>query len=804
MTTQRFIGNYPYRWRLLPSLMLFLTLVFTLVQPQPALAALVWQIQTVDSPGDVGPYTALVLDSSGNPVISYYDSTNQDLKLVKCGNTTCSSGNTIRTLDSAGDVGLNTSLKLDGSGRPVISYFDNTNQDLKLVKCGNATCSSGNTITTVDSDGYMGYYSSLALDSNGNPVISYEDSILGELKLVHCGNATCSSSNTFQILDSDGIAGRYNSLVLDSSGSPVVSYYEIAGQNLKLARCGNATCSSGNTTQVVDSTGDVGQYTSLKLDGSGNPIISYWDGTNRDLKLVKCGNATCSSGNTFQTVDSTGDVGYFSSLALSNSGNPIISYLDYTNLDLKLVTCGNATCSSGNTFQTVDSAGDVGRFSALALDSSGNPIISYADFINFDLKLARLVDVDTTAPVANPTQSPPPAPSGWNNTNVTVTWNWTDPTTSSGTGSGIDAANCTTSSVSSGSGTINLSATCKDLAGNVGTATYQVRVDPTAPTANPSQSPAANAAGWNNTDVTVNWNWVSTGAIVDTANCTTSLTSSGEGTLTLSATCKDVANNQRTVPYTVKVDKTAPVVTVTGVSNGATYTLGSVPLSACSTTDGISGVATLATLSSSGGNPDGTGSFTLTCSGATDVAGNSTPPTSVSYTVNAQINSSVSQQSVSAVYNATPQTCPSTGGNLPLHTVTPTLHNTTSATFSGLFFKVKTLEYTTTQNGQPVLCNATSGNGGVGSTLTIPNSSLPGGNSQFNPGEDLLPVFQLGLPVRTQYRFFVDLYAVSATAAMTDNATQEGEYLGSFAYTLDASEPLASSATQLFLPLINR
>jgi len=214
-------------------------------------------------------------------------------------------------------------------------------------------------------------------------------------------------------------------------------------------------------------------------------------------------------------------------------------------------------------------------------------------------------------------------------------------------------------------------------------------------------------------------------------------------------------------------------------------------------------VATLATLSSSGGNPDGTGSFTITCSGATDVAGNSAAPTSVSYTVNALINSSVSQQSVSAVYNTTPQTCPSTGGSLPIHTITPIFRNTTSTSFSGLFFKVKTLEYTTAQSGQPVLCNATSGNGGVGSTLTIPNSSLPGGNSQFNPGEDLIPTFQLGLPVRTPYRFLIDLYAVGASAA-AEGAAQEGEYLGSFEYIFDSNNLLVNKANQLFLPLIHR
>jgi Ca2+-binding RTX toxin-like protein len=69
------------------------------------------------------------------------------------------------------------------------------------------------------------------------------------------------------------------------------------------------------------------------------------------------------------------------------------------------------------------------------------------------------------------------------------------------------------------------------------------------------------------------------------------------------------------------------------VSDGAIYTVGSVPTAACATSDATSGVATQATASVSGGNPDGTGSFTATCSGATDNAGNSAAPVSVSYSV---------------------------------------------------------------------------------------------------------------------------------------------------------------------------
>jgi len=81
------------------------------------------------------------------------------------------------------------------------------------------------------------------------------------------------------------------------------------------------------------------------------------------------------------------------------------------------------------------------------------------------------------------------------------------------------------------------------------------------PTAVATQLPAVNGSGWNNTDVTVNWNWSDEagGSGIDNAACTTSSTSTGEGEVTLTATCKDLAGNEGSASYTVMVDKTLPV-----------------------------------------------------------------------------------------------------------------------------------------------------------------------------------------------------------------------------------------------------
>ncbi|HUZ57130.1 MAG TPA: hypothetical protein VMU94_32010 [Streptosporangiaceae bacterium] len=84
----------------------------------------------------------------------------------------------------------------------------------------------------------------------------------------------------------------------------------------------------------------------------------------------------------------------------------------------------------------------------------------------------------------------------------------------------------------------------------------------------------------------------------------------------------------------LKVDTTAPAVSVTGVANGHQYVLGAVPAPGCATTDSLSGVGTAASAHVSSGGSHGVGRFTAQCTGATDVAGNpQAAPAVVSYTV---------------------------------------------------------------------------------------------------------------------------------------------------------------------------
>ena len=113
---------------------------------------------------------------------------------------------------------------------------------------------------------------------------------------------------------------------------------------------------------------NTGWYTSIDVDSKNHPHISYLDYTNYDLKY---GYFDGDKWN-FQIVDAEGSVGWHSSLELDSHDQPHIAYLDSINSTLKYASFDGKSWTT----ETIDSGGAVGGIS-LALDSNDRPHISY-------------------------------------------------------------------------------------------------------------------------------------------------------------------------------------------------------------------------------------------------------------------------------------------------------------------------------------------------------------------------------------------------------------------------------------------
>ena len=186
--------------------------------------------------------------------------------------------------------------------------------------------------------------------------------------------------------------------VKDASAASVDQAVKLAVEIAADQMSGRTVSSPWSTSsKIIDSKGDVGSETSVAIGIDGNPIIAYYDVTNGDLKVASCDTPACAT-TTVATIDSTNNVGRTPSITIGANGHPVISYLDYTNFDLKLATCMDASCSKVS-IAVVDSVGEVGWFSSVAIGRNGNPVISYADQLNGDLKIAICTRMNCTTAI---------------------------------------------------------------------------------------------------------------------------------------------------------------------------------------------------------------------------------------------------------------------------------------------------------------------------------------------------------------------------------------------------------------------
>lgn len=173
-------------------------------------------------------------------------------------------------------------------------------------------------------------------------------------------------------------------------------------------------------------------------------------------------------------------------------------------------------------------------------------------------------------------------------------------------------------------GYARLATTCDSGAFDTGTPP-----DTTTPVITPTISGTLSTGGWYTSDVTVTWSVVDDESAISASTGCDATTVTADTTVT-TFTCEATsAGGNSSQSVTIKRDATAPVVSVTGVADGAVYTLGDVPAAGCTTTDATSGVATAATISTSGGP---VGEIIVTCEGAVDYAGN-VSSASATYTV---------------------------------------------------------------------------------------------------------------------------------------------------------------------------
>jgi len=343
-----------------------------------------WTIETVDNK-EANPWSvSIALDPSYKPHICYASRKSSFGNLVYAKRT--GSGWNARIIDSPGDV-LAASLALDSSGNPHISYYDGyTHQQLRYISWDGSSWNK----QIVEKIGAWTFYQSIAVDSSGNPHISYMDTTNDDLKYARFGSGW---DWEFQTVDSEGSVGWNNCMALDSSGHPHIVYIDRTNESLKYARWDG----SAWRIKIVD---NIGLYeetnstssktsASIAIDSLGYPHICYCSGPPQtNLKYAKWSGTKKSW--TILTIDNDGKVGRCSAIDVDSQNRPHIAYSDETKGDLRYARWDGSTWKKYRVTKIGEESEALIAYKAsIAVDSSGNPHIAYSNKITKALEYAK-------------------------------------------------------------------------------------------------------------------------------------------------------------------------------------------------------------------------------------------------------------------------------------------------------------------------------------------------------------------------------------------------------------------------------
>jgi hypothetical protein len=257
------------------------------------------------------------------------------------------------------------SLALDGANRPHAAYYTSSSLTAPILEYRYQD-TTGWHVEVVDTDvvsGMMNNRTSLSLDTNGRPHVSYQGTGGGTGALIYAYRDAAGWHR--EVADnSDFLVGEGSSLTLDANDLPHISYYNQNQHDLKYAY----RDSTGWHTQTIDADGDAGWSSSLAIDSLGYAHIAYL-ASNPDTHLMYA--YQDAAGWHIATVDSDFVTGA-PSLRLDAQGTPHISYAAASpDISLKYAY------QDGMGWHTESLSFFASSYTSLALNHSGEPYIAF-------------------------------------------------------------------------------------------------------------------------------------------------------------------------------------------------------------------------------------------------------------------------------------------------------------------------------------------------------------------------------------------------------------------------------------------
>ncbi|HEY4059726.1 MAG TPA: hypothetical protein VGM39_24095, partial [Kofleriaceae bacterium] len=307
--------------------------------------------------------------------------------------------------DAGPDVGMWTSIAL-ADHKAHVAYYDKDNKALRYAREDDkGKWRTMEVDATAGAD--VGLYTSITVDGAGNPTIAYlatgiDDGaghFTSELRIARAASATPGQPTDFHV--STVVTGIGTCAGMCDSGTACIPATATDPETCKPTGTCTAACGDGQACvdnacvdtiaapTATDIASGTGLYSSIALMGDGRLAVTYYDRAHHSLAVSVEG--TAGGGDFTETVlDATGDRGMWSS-AVSDGTTLHIAYQDALGDQLMYTTFNGApgtpeVVDDGQ--RTGDRTHPVGASASIYL-VNGSPTIAYQDGLASDVYVAQ-------------------------------------------------------------------------------------------------------------------------------------------------------------------------------------------------------------------------------------------------------------------------------------------------------------------------------------------------------------------------------------------------------------------------------
>ncbi len=240
-------------------------------------------VKVIDPTPNSGSLSDMVFGLDGFPRITYYDETNDALKLAICEDENCSSATT-KTLQASLGGSAFSAMAIGDDGTLAIAYYYTSMSQLYYMKCRDTSC------TVVEANkpligGTQNLTSRPNIDiGNGSVYISFYDFLSTTLKTVYCqADLLCNTKDVFNFISGDG---EYPTMVVSPIDNVAYVFWH-SGSKITVAECkpnlgGSTTIDCTNIIQIGSDILINGAtvaapqvYPHAIIDSRGIPVVFY-------------------------------------------------------------------------------------------------------------------------------------------------------------------------------------------------------------------------------------------------------------------------------------------------------------------------------------------------------------------------------------------------------------------------------------------------------------------------------------------------------------------------------------------------